>query len=274
MEIKIIDYKNMNEEEKKEMIQESINRIGELSNNIKSSFVEIGYHFKRIKESKGYIELGYNSIEEFSEDKFNLKGTSVKYMISVFDKFGKLENGKAIIDEEFKDYSYTQLSEFVPLINNAKSDDVKKVKANIKKEYTPDMSVGEIRKKRKGGDKTVSQLVDQNKNIKTKVDDKPKEVSKTNHDVSTYRASKSFEEVIKEYLDQRASVDSLFKEKYENKNKSIKQCCSFICSEVKKMNVNALTSSDEIFSLAVHYYDEDNIIIKDVNCKVVVSEVN
>ncbi len=268
MELKIIDYKNLNEEEKKEMLQESINRIGELSNNIKSSFVEIGYHFKRIKESKGYIELGYNSLEEFSEDKFNLKGTSVKYMISVFDKFGKLENGKAIIEDEFKDYSYTQLSEFVPLINNAKADDLKKVKEDIKKEYTPDMSVGQIRKKRKGGEKTVSQPVDHNQNKETKPNDNIKTSSGAS---STYHVSKSFEEVIKEYLDTRASNDNLFKEKYENKNKSVKQCCSFICSEVKKMNVNGLTS-DEVFSLAIHYYDEKEIEVPEVNCQVVVSE--
>lgn len=86
------------------------------------------------------------------------------------------------------------------------------------------------------------------------------------------KSSKTFEQTIKAYLDKRAETDSLFEEKYRNDKKNIAECCKFIISEVHKMNVNGL-SDDEVFGLAVHYYDEENVgKIEDVQCKVVVNK--
>lgn len=85
------------------------------------------------------------------------------------------------------------------------------------------------------------------------------------------KSSKTFEQTIKAYLDKRAETDSLFAEKYRNEKKNIAECCKFIISEVHKMNVNGL-SDDEVFGLAVHYYDEENVgEIEDVKCNVVVN---
>ena len=80
-----------------------------------------------------------------------------------------------------------------------------------------------------------------------------------------------FEKSIKAHLDQRASEDEEFAKKYANPEKSIEKCCNFICSEVKKTGRCGF-SDDEIYGLAVHYYDEENI--KDVEkcrAKVVVN---
>lgn len=85
------------------------------------------------------------------------------------------------------------------------------------------------------------------------------------------KSSKTFEQTIKAYLDKRAETDSLFAEKYRNEKKNIAECCKFIISEIHKMNVNGL-SDDEVFGLAVHYYDEENVgKIDKVDCKVVVN---
>ena len=85
--------------------------------------------------------------------------------------------------------------------------------------------------------------------------------------------STAFNEAIKNYLDQRAKEDSLFAEAYKKEGKTIKECCNYIISEVQKSakNNRAAMTSDEVFSLAVHYYDEDNVKAdKKVNARVVV----
>lgn len=85
------------------------------------------------------------------------------------------------------------------------------------------------------------------------------------------KVSQSFQDTIKAYLDKRAQEDALFAQSYAKEGKSIEECCKFIIQEVQKMKVAGL-SDDEVFGLAVHYYDEDNIgEIKSTNCKVVVN---
>lgn len=67
--------------------------------------------------------------------------------------------------------------------------------------------------------------------------------------------NKPFAEAIKSYLDRRASEDKMFAESYANPKKSIAKCCDYIVSEVKRQNRTAMTD-DEVYGLAVHYYDE------------------
>lgn len=71
---------------------------------------------------------------------------------------------------------------------------------------------------------------------------------KTNH----------FEKTIKKYLDERALTDELFAERYPNEKKSIKDCCTYIVNEVKKSRRSGY-AAEEIFGMAAHYYDEDDI---------------
>lgn len=69
----------------------------------------------------------------------------------------------------------------------------------------------------------------------------------------------SFKNTIKSYLDERAKIDELFANSYAKKNKNIDECCSYIMGEAKKRG-NAVAISDaEVFGMAVHYYDEDDI---------------
>lgn len=85
------------------------------------------------------------------------------------------------------------------------------------------------------------------------------------------KSSENFEKAIKFYLDNRAKTDKLFAEKYANEKKSIKECCMFILNEVRKSGINGF-ADDEIFGMAVHYYDEENLgKIEDVECDVVVN---
>lgn len=80
-----------------------------------------------------------------------------------------------------------------------------------------------------------------------------------------------FEKTIKAYLDKRAAEDELFAKRYAKEGKSIQSCCNFIISEVKKSGRCGF-ADDEIFGMAVHYYDEDDLgEIKAANAKVVVN---
>ena len=85
------------------------------------------------------------------------------------------------------------------------------------------------------------------------------------------KTSEAFKKTIREYLEQRAKEDQLFAASYAKENKNIDECCNFILGEVQKSGCNGF-SDDEIFGMAVHYYDEDDIKnVKPVNARVVVN---
>ena len=82
-----------------------------------------------------------------------------------------------------------------------------------------------------------------------------------------------FKRTIHTYLVKRAANDELFAEKYDNPDKNIEDCCTYILNQVQKSGCNGF-ADDEIYSIAVHYYDEDNIEVgKLMNAHVVVNHV-
>lgn len=66
---------------------------------------------------------------------------------------------------------------------------------------------------------------------------------------------------IKAYLDKRAQEDTLFAASYAKENKSIDECFDYIIGEIRKKGNAVYMSDDEVFGMAVHYYDEDDIKI-------------
>lgn len=87
------------------------------------------------------------------------------------------------------------------------------------------------------------------------------------------KASNHFKNTIKAYLDQRSENDVLFSLRYSKPEKNIDDCVTYILNTVQKSGCNGF-ADEEIYSMAVHYYDEDNIDIGNpVNCQVVVNHV-
>nr|DAT23315.1 MAG TPA: PcfK-like protein [Caudoviricetes sp.] len=81
----------------------------------------------------------------------------------------------------------------------------------------------------------------------------------------------TFETTIQAYLENRAKTDSLFAETYRKANKSIEECIKYIYSKARKLakEGNAVGVDDAtVYGWAVHYYDEDNIKVKDVKERV------
>lgn len=85
------------------------------------------------------------------------------------------------------------------------------------------------------------------------------------------KVSAPFKNAIQSYLEQRAEYDELFARSYRNPLKNIEDCMTYILNEVQKSGFSGL-DDDEVFSMAVHYYDEADIEIgKPIECKVVVN---
>ena len=87
------------------------------------------------------------------------------------------------------------------------------------------------------------------------------------------KGTEHFTRTIAEYLNQRAMTDPLFALNLAKPNKNIEECVTYILNEVQKSGCNGF-DDDEIYSMAVHYYDEDNIEVgKPINCQVAVNHV-
>lgn len=83
--------------------------------------------------------------------------------------------------------------------------------------------------------------------------------------------TKPMKNAIKLYLDAFALQDPVFKEKYENEKKNLKDCIQYIFNQVKASGANGF-HDNEIFGMALHYYDEEKIDIgKAINMTVKVN---
>lgn len=67
--------------------------------------------------------------------------------------------------------------------------------------------------------------------------------------------------------------DELFAASYNKAGKNIDDCITYILNTVKQSNCNGF-ADEEIYSMAIHYYDEDNIDIgKPSDCHVIVNHI-
>ena len=85
------------------------------------------------------------------------------------------------------------------------------------------------------------------------------------------KATEHFRQTIKEYLDERVQNDELFAVSYAKENKNMDDCVTFILNQVKRSKCMGLTD-EEVYSLAVHFFDEDDIEIGNpIACNVIVN---
>lgn len=85
------------------------------------------------------------------------------------------------------------------------------------------------------------------------------------------KATDHFKRTIQAYLDNRAAEDELFAVNYRKEGKNIDDCIIYILNYVKNSGCAGF-SDGEIYSQAVHYYDEDQIEVgSPINCHVCVN---
>ena len=88
---------------------------------------------------------------------------------------------------------------------------------------------------------------------------------------NSMKGTMAFQDTIRTYLDNMAMSDALFAVKYANPSKSMDDCVTYILNQVQKSGCNGF-EDDEIFGMAVHYWEESEIEVgKPINCKVVVN---
>lgn len=88
---------------------------------------------------------------------------------------------------------------------------------------------------------------------------------------NTMKGTQAFQDTIAQYLMVRAENDPMFAVKLANPSKTMTQCCAFIIGEVKKSGCCGFTD-DEIFGMAMHYWEESEIEVGNpINCQVVVN---
>ena len=83
--------------------------------------------------------------------------------------------------------------------------------------------------------------------------------------------TEQFTRTIAEYLNLRAATDPLFAPNLAKPHKNIEDCITYILKQVQQSACNGF-EDDEIYSMALHYYDEDDLEVgSPVACHVVVN---
>lgn len=72
------------------------------------------------------------------------------------------------------------------------------------------------------------------------------------------KSADSWLKVIADYLLTRDDI----KDSLEKENKSLEECGRYILQEAHKKGSHVAMTDEEVFGLAVHYYDEDDITVK------------
>lgn len=75
------------------------------------------------------------------------------------------------------------------------------------------------------------------------------------------KSTENFKKVIVQHLESVAANDPLFAETLKKPNKSIDECINYIFDTVQKSGCNGF-ADEEIFNMAIHYYDEDDVVGK------------
>lgn len=72
------------------------------------------------------------------------------------------------------------------------------------------------------------------------------------------KSTENFKKVIQGHINEVSKEDPEFAEKVKNPKKNIDDCITYILNTVKKSGCNGF-EDQEIFGMAMHYYDEENV---------------
>jgi hypothetical protein len=85
------------------------------------------------------------------------------------------------------------------------------------------------------------------------------------------KGTESFKKAISDHLNKLGEEDKQFAEKLKNPKKNIDDCVTYILNQVKASGCNGFADA-EIFGMANHYYDEEDIKPGEkIKCDVVVN---
>ena len=93
---------------------------------IRKYYIRLGFHLNEFDMNKGYLDFGYNTLEDFCAANIGMDKSAVSRCINVYREFnagddrefiGNIVNQGCAMDlsDRWKNYSYTQLCEMLPL---------------------------------------------------------------------------------------------------------------------------------------------------------------
>ena len=89
-------------------------RIRRELNNVKHSFVRVGFYLRKVRDEKLYLQDGYSSLSEFAKAEFNMGASFVSRMISINEKFS-LDGYSEQMDPRYEDFRQGALTEMLAL---------------------------------------------------------------------------------------------------------------------------------------------------------------
>ena len=122
---------------------DSVEIIKEEFSKIKRSYIKIGFYLKHIKEKELYVEAGYKNIWDCALDVFGIKQDSASRFIQACEIFS-VDGDSPVLDDKYAEFSKSQLFEMLPMSEEQRED------------ITPDMTVKNIREKKKENKKEPS----------------------------------------------------------------------------------------------------------------------
>lgn len=109
--------------------------------NIKKNFISLGFHLVECRDNQYYKDFGFDNFYDFVEKNFHMEKSAVSRHINIFMKFSQSSNNGVpyvmYLDDKYKKYSYSQLSEMLQLNDNQM------------KQIKPEMTIKEIRELKK-----------------------------------------------------------------------------------------------------------------------------
>lgn len=111
-------------------------------NDLQHSYIRLGFHLHEIQKFRYFEQFGYYDFYNFCAANFGLDRTSVSRLLDVSRTFCMRKPERPylqtmFIDETYKDYSYSQLCEMLPL------------SLDQRKQIKPNMTVKQIREFKK-----------------------------------------------------------------------------------------------------------------------------
>ncbi|WP_347280508.1 Cas9 inhibitor AcrIIA9 family protein, partial [uncultured Muribaculum sp.] len=85
------------------------------------------------------------------------------------------------------------------------------------------------------------------------------------------KSSNAVMDVVRNYMEERCASDPILAIKYANPAKSLEKALNYVAHEVQKSGLTIM-DSDSVFSLILHYYDENLEDVPNVNCKIAVAK--
>lgn len=101
-----------------ELARASIGYIESDVMDIKKRYVTLGFHLYEMDQCRYYEDLGYENLYECIEANFAMDKSAVSRCIGVWKAFAAVDGDgsrKMWVDDRYKDFSYSQLTEMLPM---------------------------------------------------------------------------------------------------------------------------------------------------------------